>query len=237
MQPNSPRPDRRGRRALVAVTTLLVLGSIAATAMIGYRIQLTGNTLFTPLSWNLFLAWVPFPLALLVHRAHRRGAPGALLVAGLVPWLLFLPNAPYLLTDFIHLYPRPGVPLWFDAALIGAHAGVGLLVGLVSLLLVHRVAAERWGAAIGWLVSVAALLLSTLGVYLGRVLRFNSWDVVTDPLALLGVVLQRLVDPLGNPRLNLVFGLGSVGLLGCYLVVWAIGRAVSAPQVRCTRCG
>jgi uncharacterized membrane protein len=79
------------------------------------------------------------------------------------------------------------------------------------------------------MVAVGSLVLSAIGVYLGRFPRFNSWDVVTDPLNLVGVVLQRLADPFGNPFL-LRFGmLMSVLLIGSYLVAWVLGRGILGP--------
>lgn len=88
--------------------------------------------------------------------------------------------------------------MWFDAGLIGAFAATGLLLRLASLLVVHRVVESRAGRLTGWLVAVASLLFSALDVYLGRFPRVNSWDVITDPHSLVGVVLTRLADPLGN---------------------------------------
>ena len=144
-------------------------------------------------------------------------------------WLLFLPNAPYILTDFVHLGRFGGVPLWFDAALIGTFAGTGLVLGLASLLIVHRVVEARAGRVVGWLVAVGSLLLSAAGVYLGRFPRFNSWDVLTDPDSLVSVVLHRATDPLGNPFL-LRFGVIMSGLLLCsYLMAWIIGRGLVGP--------
>ena len=142
---------------------------------------------------------------------------------------MFLPNAPYILTDFIHLGRAGGLPLWFDAALIGAFAGTGLALGLLSLLVVHHVVEARSGRVVGWAVALASLLLSAVGVYLGRFPRFNSWDVIADPHSLVAVVAARLADPLGNPFL-LRFGVAmSLLLVVAYLVVWLLRRGVLGP--------
>jgi uncharacterized membrane protein len=124
------------------------------------------------------------------------------------------PNAPYILTDFIHLGREGGGPLWFDAALLGAFAFTGLLLGLASLLVVHHVVESRAGRVAGWAVAVSSLLLSAIGTYLGRFPRFNSWDVVANPDGLVAIVLQRLADPLGNPFLLRFAVAMSVLLLG-----------------------
>ena len=140
-----------------------------------------GEPAFVFLTWNLFLAWIPFVLSLCVAAVHGRGGPRPLLWVLGAGWLLFLPNAPYILTDFIHLGRVGGAPLWFDAALIGAFAAAGLALGLASLLVVHHVVEARAGRVVGWAVAVGSLVLSTIGIYLGRFPRFNSWDVVTNP--------------------------------------------------------
>lgn len=203
--------------------------SIGAIGLLAVRADRAGQPAFAFLRWNLFLAWVPFVLAICLATVHHRGGPRPLLWVLGGAWLLFLPNAPYILTDFIHLGRVGGVPLWFDAALIGTFAAAGLALGLASLLIVHRIVEARAGRLAGWVIAVGSLLLSVMGVYLGRFPRFNSWDVITDPDGLVAVVLQRLADPFGNPFL-LRFGLYlSVLLLGCYLVAWVVERGILGP--------
>lgn len=223
--------DQRHRPALWlgGLILALVAGSLAAVGLLVVRLDRVGEAAFDFLTWNLFLAWIPFALSLGVAAVHRRGGPRPLLWALGAGWLLFLPNAPYILTDFIHLGRAGGAPLWFDAALIGAFAGTGLVLGLASLLIVHRVVEARAGRVVGWAVAVGSLVLSALGVYLGRFPRFNSWDVVTDPHGLVAVMTHRLADPLGNPFL-LRFGLVmSILLIASYAITWALGRGLLGP--------
>lgn len=211
---------------LAGLTALVVAGSLLAAGLQNVRAERTGAPVFAFLFWNLFLAWVPYLLALALFALDRARASGWLLAVPGIVWLLFLPNAPYILTDFIHLGAIPGAPLWFDALLIGAFAATGLLLGLGSLYLVHAVVAARLGEAAGWGLAVGALALSSVGIYLGRFPRFNSWDVVTNPGGLVDVVLSRLGDPLGNPFLLTFAGVTTAGLLASYLVTWAVGQAV-----------
>ena len=220
---------------LAGLTVALLVLSMAAVGLLMVRMDRVGEPAFGFLVWNLFLAWIPFGFALCAALVHRRTGPRPLLWLLGICWLLFLPNAPYILTDFIHLGRRGGAPLWFDAALIGTFAGVGLALGLASLLVMHRVVAARSGRLAGWVFAVSALVLSAIGVYLGRFLRFNSWDVIADPNSLVSVVLQRLADPFGNPFL-LRFGvLMSILLLGSYGVTWILGRGILGPTVERTR--
>jgi uncharacterized membrane protein len=225
----SRTPKPRPVYWLAGLALALVALSLAAVGLLAVRIDRVGEPAFVFLTWNLFLAWIPFVLSLCVAAVHGRGGPRPLLWVLGAGWLLFLPNAPYILTDFIHLGRVGGAPLWFDTALIGTFAAAGLALGLGSLLVVHHVVEARAGRVVGWAVAVSSLVLSAIGIYLGRFPRFNSWDVVTDPLGLVPVVLQRLADPLGNTFL-LRFGVVmSTLLLGSYLLVWVLGRSLLGP--------
>jgi uncharacterized membrane protein len=150
------------------------------------------------LVWNLTLAWVPLLLAmLLVVSYKRRHSALELLVVGAV-WLLFLPNAPYVLTDFIHLGQAHRL---YDTVLIGSFAFTGLALGFASLLLVQLVVTRAAGAMLGWVTALGALFFASIGIYLGRVLRFNSWDAIQRPHLLWDVTSDRMADPFGNPQL------------------------------------
>jgi uncharacterized membrane protein len=109
-----------------------------------------------------------------------------------VLWLVFLPNAPYLVTEFGLLRLVDGMPVWFDVAMLTTFAWTGLLLGFVSVYLVQQVAARSLGTASGWLTAVVALGLSGVGIYLGRYLRLNSWDLLLQPHGVLAEVLERL---------------------------------------------
>jgi len=203
------------RRAILSALALLSLFSVA---LIAARYAISDEPLFgvRGLIWNLVLAWVPFGLAIVVYDRHRAGArPISLLPVGAL-WLLFLPNAPYILTDFKHLVPSPVVPLWVDIVVIAAPAWTGMLLGFLSLYLVQAVVRGLAGAAVAWLVAVGALVLSSFGIYLGRVLRWNSWDVVTDPN-----LLRQLGGIVIEPRALVMTTLLTGFLTLSYFVVYA----------------
>ena len=206
----------RRRRAIYAALALLSLFSVA---LVVARWAYSEEPPYGWLIWNLFLAWIPFWLAILVYDRHRAGARAASLLSLGALWLLFLPNAPYILTDFKHLEPAVRVPLWFDVVVIAAPAWTGLLLGFLSLYLVQAVVRETVGQALGWLVAIGALGLSSFGVYLGRVLRWNSWDVLTDP-SLLAQLDGVLVDPRAIAMTILLSGFLTLS----YLVVYAFMR-------------
>ena len=113
---------------------------------------------FRFLLWNLFLAWIPLLVALVVYDGYRRGARMSVLVPGVILWLLFLPNAPYIVTDLVHLEPWPPVPMWFDIALVLSFACTGLLLCFASTADVHAVITRRFGPRAGWGVAMAAMV-------------------------------------------------------------------------------
>ena len=141
-----------------------------------------------------------------------------------VVWLLFLPNAPYIVTDFIHLRARPPVPLWFDILLLISSAGTGLLLGYGSVMIVQRAVERRVGTRTGWLAATGALFLSAFGIYLGRFVRFNSWEALTDPMPLFSDIAYRLMNPMDHPRTFAVTALYGVALLLGYAALHALAE-------------
>ncbi len=176
------------------ILLFLALGfaSIVSTLMVIMRMEYSGRSSFFFLIWNLILAWIPFVFALIARRYQAR-LPFALIWGGM--WLLFFPNAPYLITDLIHLYPRYGVPIWYDALMIFSFALTGMFLGIVSLAMMHELVVKRVGRWLGWLFVVGTLLLSSYGVYIGRFLRWNSWDLFSNPFLLIQDLAQNLLNP------------------------------------------
>ncbi|HXT40396.1 MAG TPA: DUF1361 domain-containing protein [Candidatus Angelobacter sp.] len=144
------------------------------------------------LVWNLFLAWLPLGFAF-VAGAFR--PPRGRFVLWAFLWLLFLPNSPYLVTDLVHLKPRPPVPLWFDILLVQSFVLTGLLLGFLSLHLMHRRVSHSFGWRSGWLFTLVVLGLTAFGIYLGRFERWNSWDLFLRPIGLLSNVADVLLHP------------------------------------------
>lgn len=160
------------------------------------RIARSGTLGYGFLVWNLFLAVIPAAAAALFVRAGSRVAR----VFWLLVWAAFLPNAPYIVTDLIHLRARPPIPLWFDVVLLASMAATGLLLGYSSVADVHRVVARKFGDVAGWSVAFLSLFLSGLGIYFGRFLRWNSWDLFVAPTPVAQYVASGLAHPLQHPR-------------------------------------
>jgi uncharacterized membrane protein len=199
------------------VKRILVFAALLAWCgvLIALRSWRANNAMFFFLTWNLFLAAIPFVAAELLVRTRWR----VVRFTTFLVWLLFLPNAPYIVTDFIHLRERPPVPLWYDVLLLISCAGTGLLLGYGSVMLVQRVIAQRRGVVSGWIAASIALILSAFGIYLGRFVRFNSWEVLTDPMPLFADIANRLMNPMAHPRTFAVTALYGVALLLGYIAL------------------
>lgn len=215
------RPEARGL-ALCTLALAWCLGLIAV------RIVHTDSPRFLYLAWNLFLACIPLASSRALKAMSRRGASRWTQISLFGLWLLFLPNAPYIVTDLVHL-PRPaGIHFWYDLGTLLSAAATGLLLGYVSLLDVQQLIEDKYGKTAGWLTAGGALTLSGFGVYLGRVMRWNSWDVVTDPVALFRSVGHLILNPREHLHTYEVTLLFVVGLSLGYAVLYFLG--VFGPQ-------
>jgi uncharacterized membrane protein len=212
-------------RRLEFVVLSLLAASLISIGTLAVRIHETHSLHYSFLAWNLFLAWVPLIAASFAFTLTRRGA-GAPAVALVIVWLLFFPNAPYMLTDFIHLSVDEGrrgaSPLWYDALMLASFAWTALMVGFVSLYLIHAIIGRRAGAAVGWVVVVCVLGLASIGVYIGRFAHFNSWDAVTRPRHVLSVIRQETNSPFHDPKMVAALFALTAALFVGYLVVYAL---------------
>ena len=214
----------------------LTFASAASVALVGARIIATGNLRYSFLVWNLFLAWLPLIFALLAcgkfHHASGRdwrflGLAGA--------WLLFFPNAPYIFTDLIHLTTRFHGHFWVDLMLILLCALTGLVLGFVSLYLMQSVVARMLGRPASWLFIAAVAALSGFGIYLGRFMRFNSWDVLFRPVQLYQGIGNWVAAPLANANTLAFPVLFGTFLFIAYLMLYALthlqpARPLALPQ-------
>lgn len=173
---------------------LLFSSTLFGIAMIIVRARFTDTLSHTFLLWNLFLAIIPFGISTLLSRFKT---PAAVFYPLAMLWLLFFPNAPYVLTDLIHLRPHDA-PLWYDLLMLLSFAWTSLMFGFVSLADMQRLIKQRFNAVMGWLFAATALALGSFGIYLGRFLRWNSWDVITEPRELAWDILERVANPLAH---------------------------------------
>jgi uncharacterized membrane protein len=211
----------------------LTFASGVSVAVVLARIVWTGNIRYGFLVWNLFLAWLPLILALLAREHYRNGANRNWRFFGLAgAWLLFFPNAPYIFTDLVHVTTRYyGSHFWMDLTLVLLCALTGLVLGFVSLYLMQSVVAQMLGRAASWLFIAAVAGLSGFGIYLGRFLRFNSWDIVVKPLKLYHGIGHWAADPLANPTSVAFPALFATFLFIAYLMLSALTHLPQARQI------
>jgi uncharacterized membrane protein len=207
--------------AMVATTGLTtVLGLTDPAAPVFY------STRF--LIWNLFLAWIPVLFAAGFAAVHRRVW---LLPLGL-GWLAFLPNSPYLVTDLVHL--GEGVELWRHVLQYGFAAWTGIMLGVVSMRLIHERIERDLGAIAGWMAVIVSIGLCAIGVVIGRFQRWSSWDLVTQPRAVVATTLDWVRSPFANHQSTGVALAVAAFFLLAYLTIWSLGaaygRAESANQ-------
>jgi len=198
----------------------IVLSSILALAIYNGRVILSGSwVIYANLVWNLFLAWIPYCFSMLAaifhHRFERRWW---LLVIPSGIWLLFFPNAPYLVTDFFHLYPRPGIPMWYDILMLTSFSWTGIFLAIASLRTMQGLVKFYLGGFISWVFVVFSLGLGGLGIYLGRFERWNSWDMLSHPKTILKDSLIPFTDPLNSLRFFGFTFLFTAFLVICYLM-------------------
>jgi len=210
-------------RATVFPVLVLACASVAAIALVITRASLSGHWRYLSLVWNLFLAWLPLVFAIAVCRKYRASPKlgwKLALPAGL--WLLFFPNAPYIFTDLTHLNAWFHGHFWGDLTMILLVALTGFLLGFLSLYLMQAVVADRFGRLASWLFILAVAPLCGLGVYLGRFLRWNSWDIFVHPLGITYDITQLAVHPFahaGPLRFQAAFGMF---LFFGYLMLYAL---------------
>lgn len=174
------------------VERLLMLSALFSICLTCARIIYTGEWLFAWLPWNLFLAFVPYTISRFATRQLSWIENNFKLA------LLFIPNAFYIITDLFHLEIRIGIPLWFDLALILSFAWNGLLLGILSVRQMEKIIEVKFPFIKEWQFVYPVMLLNALGIYIGRYLRYNTWDVVTNPFQLTKDIVYLLAHPVRN---------------------------------------
>jgi len=177
---------------LTPAEKMLALSLIFTALLIAARVIYTGKLNYVFYAWNLLLAVMPVCFARLLPGINRIGFKAIIVLAG---WLAFFPNAPYVITDIFHFYKRPGVPLWYDLLVVLSAAWGGLMAGFISLTYVdaflHRYTRRQWRLPI----TLGFLFTASIGIYIGRYLRFNSWNVINKPFMLVHFGLGFTLNP------------------------------------------
>jgi len=211
------------------IILLLVMASVISILLALARVAYSGSREYTNLIWNLALAWIPFIFAGLAYLVSwgRRWLWLVVAACALI-WLMFFPNAPYILTDFNHLNTSDNTaPLWFDVIMLIWFAWTGLLLGVASLYLMQEIVTRTFGRIIGWIFTLAVTVLSSIGISLGRFLRWNSWDILQEPLPIIHDLVGWLRYPFSNLRIYGFTLLYTLLFLFVYLTFRAFGHVVT----------
>jgi uncharacterized membrane protein len=161
--------------------------------LIAVRIFYSGSIIYLFLVWNIFLAWIPFMISSLFKKMNGKSKWKSALV--FCCWLAFFPNALYIVTDLIHLELESPVPKWFDALILFSSAVLGLMLAFISLYRVEGFLSKAINRKLLAPLILLILFLGSFGVYLGRFLRWNSWDIISNPFKLLLSIGHRIVSP------------------------------------------
>jgi uncharacterized membrane protein len=205
-----------GKRFLMAVGLL----SLTEIILFDLRVLLTGSNHYSFIPWNLGLAWISLLLAVaLVRNLKYHRWLGWQNFSLSVLWLVFLPNAWYVLTDFVHVTPTAEISQLYDIVLISLLVVIGFILGFGGLFLVHRELLRRFSVLRSYLFIEGAILIASFAIYIGRDLRWNTWDVISNPGVLINVS-DKITDPFGSPRAINVTVLFFVLTSVLYLAFW-----------------
>ncbi|PKB18081.1 DUF1361 domain-containing protein [Flavobacterium sp. 5] len=174
------------------INSVLVLFTMYCLILLVIRAKLTNTIYLFFLIWNLFLAFIPYffisylRAKISIHKSKIKT------LSLLFLWLLFLPNSFYILTDLIHLSQSSNHLVWFDLVVISSYALIGFTLGIVSLIEFETIIKIYASSLIANLIMPAICFLCGIGIYLGRILRYNSWDIISDPLELIQAILTSI---------------------------------------------
>lgn len=194
---------------IVQLTLSLFFASIGCTILLELRVRLTGSIQYKFLIWNLFLAWIPYFISLFIkyialYIKKSKSLKFFIFLFSFI-WLIFLPNATYIVTDFIYIlkFPfyipdktffTPNSLIWFDIVLSSSFAFIGHIIGLISILIMHILFNKIFNKPLGWTLIIISIILSGYGIFLGRFIRLNSWDIFHKPSLAVFHILSNLIS-------------------------------------------
>lgn len=182
-------------RLKTEIQRLLLTSVLFALFLLSARTVYTGQLTFAFLVWNLFLAFVPYFLSYTLTLRPAWIPNKWKFTAMATAWLLFIPNSFYMLTDLFHLYDGHNVPRWYDLLLIFCFAWNAMLMGILSVRHMEKIILAKWVYTPGWLFVYPVMLLNAIGIYIGRFMRYNTWDIVSNPFNLLAESIDIMLHP------------------------------------------
>ena len=221
----------RNRHSL-AVFLLLNAACAICIFLVAARVAYTETGYHLGMIWNLFLAWIPFMLSYLAHSiSWRRLSLYLVLPIIAILWLLFFPNAPYMLTDLQDLARKAtGAPLWYDVIIVVWCSWTAMLLGVISLYIMQDIVQRTFGRFVGWTFVFTISALGSFGVYVGRFVRLNSWDILQDPAETAMEILGIIIDP--SRRLAAFLVSYTVFFLFVYLLLYSFSHMLQEQNLQ-----
>ncbi len=170
----------------------LIISSLIAISMLLLRVKLTHSIYLLFLLWNLFLAAIPYSLSTIIKTDFRLRRSNLKNLGIIIIWLLFIPNTFYLITDFVHLNPSNLYRYIFDFALLSSFTIAGFYFGILSIHTIYKQIQFFYSNTISRIFLISISYLCAFGIYIGRVLRFNSWDIICNPFSLIKSILDSI---------------------------------------------
>lgn len=173
------------------INKIAAIACSSSIVLLILTIAYTGKFMYLYLVWNLFLAWIPLYITTHLQTSQSKWK----LIMLISTWLVFFPNAPYIITDIVHFGQNQAIPFWADTILLFSFGWSGLVLGLISLFNVHEVLNTYFKPKYAWAIMATFMGLSGFGIYLGRVERYNTWDIIANPIGLSTDVFHILTHP------------------------------------------
>ena len=210
------------------INALLISNGVSLTLSM-LRILDSGNFRYSFMTWNLMLAWIPLGVAWwLVQRLKSTPWLSWQNITLALVWLAFLPNSFYLLSDFIHVYDTGEVSHLYDVVMFGSFIFNAFFVGYLSIYLLHKELLKRISYRSAHVIIASVLLACSFAIYLGRSLRWNSWDLALQPAGILFDVSEGIVNPSSHPESLVTTTTFFLLLSSTYLVIWELIYALKS---------
>lgn len=205
--------------ASLAFQRILIAFFAFIAILIFVRIYFSGELNYLFLVWNIFLAWIPYMVSELFKKMDKKRWWKQAII--FCCWLAFFPNALYIVTDLIHLELESNIPKWFDAVLLFSSSIAGLMMAFISLYRVEKMLQKKINIRMVSPVIILILFLGSFGVYMGRFLRWNSWDIISNPVQLVLSVGQKIIFPFDHLQ---TWGITMVFTVLFYLLYFSIKK-------------
>ena len=189
---------KRNTSGILTMKQWLIISCGFSCFLLAARVYVTGYLTYIFLLWNLFLAFLPYAITEWLWARPRIAMNKMKLLGFMILWMLFIPNSFYILTDLFHLDNFHSAPKWFDLLMIFSFAWNGLLLGLMSVRKTELILEVISGRGFSLFIVFIVMWLNAFGIYIGRYLRFNSWDIITQPFSLFNEMFEVLLHPARN---------------------------------------